>query len=311
MLAGDAWMYNSAWMPTPQLVVQTSSDMHKLLTAIRMDEFAGPLAMLGITHIADLGFVTDEDLANTGMMLVHLRKIRQAVGQPAPVADITGKAKRYRVRNQPLQPCVLADATIVSESESTARGSGYGVGEQWQKDAGAARQAEAARQAAGAGPTTLAAAEADQAAKMAQCAYKAQTAASESLTHVLGIGGPPLTMEPIIYALTRVDSTDGSPELAAAAFIATSRALSMTTGRAKAKNASRTQAIAEELNVALQEAVKRTRNYLIWRTQLRSPIGDRGMFVSILMTAMGAKNLPSDLFSHLMHSHSLEVLLLL
>eukprot|EP00972_Heterocapsa_arctica_P029122 4283166-Heterocapsa_arctica.AAC.1 len=68
-------------------------------------------------------------------------------------------------------------------------------------------------------------------------------------------------MSTIKYAKERVDCIDGSLEMAAHAFIATSRALAST--------------IAGHLNAALLKAEKCTRDYLIWRRQLRTPIGDR------------------------------------
>eukprot|EP00972_Heterocapsa_arctica_P004573 679847-Heterocapsa_arctica.AAC.1 len=74
----------------------------------------------------------------------------------------------------------------------------------------------------------MAAEVADQAAKMAQCTSYAQTAASKSLAHASAIGGPDVLMDIIKYAKERVDCTEGSPEMAACALVATSRALAST-----------------------------------------------------------------------------------
>eukprot|EP00972_Heterocapsa_arctica_P008856 1298645-Heterocapsa_arctica.AAC.1 len=68
-------------------------------------------------------------------------------------------------------------------------------------------------------------------------------------------------MSVIKYAKEQVDYIDGSPEMAAHAFIATSRALASTN--------------AGHLHAQILQAEKCTRDHLIWRTQLRTAIGDR------------------------------------
>ena len=265
---------------SPPLVVQTSPALIQLLVGIHLEEWVDVLANLGVTEVPDLQHLTDAELSATGMLLVHLRKLRAAAGPPAPEAGIpvqlaafgsklpfTLQPKLERMQRFE-DPNVVVEATIDGGSGlATANSRGL--------------------------LATTAAEAADQAAQIVQYAATAQTVAPKALATALSIGGRDDVEEIIKWTKACVDCPNSSLEIVASALIATSRAL--------------VSCPAGDLNAALVIAEKLVRDVLIWMVQLHTPLGDRFSFVACLTAAVGAENMDSNMFSHLMHSHSKEV----
>ena len=53
----------------------------------------------------------------------------------------------------------------------------------------------------------------------------------------------------------------------------------------------------------LDKALKALRDFLVWKTQLRTPLGSRAVFVAALIKAVGQTEWNMKLYSQLMHSH--------
>eukprot|EP00972_Heterocapsa_arctica_P037341 5495547-Heterocapsa_arctica.AAC.1 len=123
---------------------------------------------------------------------------------------------------------------------------------------------------------------------MVEYAHDAKNTASIALAKAFAICEDADVKMSIQYAKEGVDLPDGSPEIAAQALKATSHALA---------------SCPRGLHVALGAAEKCVRDYLIWRTQLRTDLGDRTAFVLRLKQAVGNENFDSNSYSHFMHSH--------
>lgn len=132
-----------------------------------------------------------------------------------------------------------------------------------------------------------------EAAQLVEAAHEAQNIASKALAAALALGGPDEVVKSVVYAKERVDCPEGTPETAAKALMASSRA--------------RASCPPGELHASLGRADKSVRDFLVWKTQLRAPLGDRNAFVDSLTAAVGARVIDTNMFSHLMHSHSKEV----
>jgi hypothetical protein len=147
------------------------------------------------------------------------------------------------------------------------------------------------------GPAIPAAEAAAEAVRMIECVHKAQTAASNAIAKAMAIIEATEDVykigEIIAYAKERVDCIDGSPETSASALNAITQAVaSLGDGG---------------LGNALVVAQKKSRDYLVWRTQIHTPLDDRTMFVELVRAAAGAGNMDEAQFSHVMHAHAKEV----
>jgi hypothetical protein len=270
-------------------LIQTTDDLRSMLVDNDMEPFAVPLMHLGVTNISDLDIVTDEELCSIGMKVVHVRKMRNATVPPAtaeperetawssrPLPPAMPSTERHRLRNVKLDPTIhiaaAADANIAAAADAI--------------DRAAAADAD----------TNIVAA----ATTMLQYTILAQAEASNALARCLAIGcGRPEVVANITFAKQQVEVMESSPAIAADGLIAAMRRLASCPK-------------AHQLYDTLAKAVQVVRDYFIWRTQLRTPIGDRPAFIANLSAAMGFDvKADPNLYSHLMHSHNKEVLLLL
>ena len=255
---------------------QTSDALRSTLVDIGMESFARPLEMAGVTAISDMMWVTDNELNEVGIKPVQVRKIRNATMPPATVEPEHETASN----SGPLHPSSRLDKHKVRNMVLPATIN---------------------RAAAADAPNhdTTDRAAAAEATAMVQCTNEVQVATSNALGVTLemavSIGGYNTIMHNIVFAKAYIDVIDSSPKIAADGFIAVSRVLASLPG-------------ADLIYASMAQARKLSRDYLIWRTQLRTRIGDRASFIQNLMLALGAKELRGDFFSHLMHSHSKEVL---
>jgi hypothetical protein len=303
------------WQPPPN--VHATPEFLQLLEGIGMRPWAEPLAdRLGAVHVLHIQRLSDEDLWSTGMRQVQVRKLRAATGPPAPEVGIPVQSTAFPVSCGALPDGACGPKQPVSRSkaERVRRGRRSDEDKIYCFHAAEGRVpevivrsrvhvAEAALQSplvsaaasSNRGPATAAA----EAAKMVEAAHEAQTTASNALAHALAIGGADDVEEHIKYAQECLNLTNGEqPKMAASALNATSQALA--------------SCLPGKLNAALGVAEICVRDNLIWRTQLRCPLGDRCSFVASLMKSVdglvdGEGNVDSDKFSHLMHSHSREV----
>jgi hypothetical protein len=278
----------SAAAPTTNVAMwcwaQTSDALRSTLVDIGMESFARPLEDLGVTEISDMMWVTDKELNDVGIRPVQVRKIRNATMPPAPVEPEHETASN----SGPLRPSSRLDKHKVRNMVLPAT---------INRSAAADRAPSAAADAPNHDTTDRAAAA--EAAAMVQCTHEVQVATSNALGVTLkmavSIGGYNTIMHNIVFAKAYIDVIDSSPKIAADGFIAVSRVLASLPG-------------ADPIYASMAQARKLSRDYLIWRTQLSTRIGDRVSFIQNLMLALSAKELRGDFFSHLMHSHSKEVL---
>jgi hypothetical protein len=136
---------------------------------------------------------------------------------------------------------------------------------------------------------------ATEATKLEACAKEAQTKASTSLGKALekglAIGCDEDIKRCVIYTSERMENPKGSPELAAAALNAISRAVASCPS-------------GDFWNL-LASAEKCVRDNLIWKTQLLTPLKGREAFCDRLLQATG--NMDTNSWSQLLHSHSKQV----
>ena len=129
--------------------------------------------------------------------------------------------------------------------------------------------------------------------QLVKAAREARSAAADALAAAL-LSGEDVrdsVARCIEMARASFDHVDCTPELAAKALVAISRA-----------QASCRQS---ELHYsAIRQAEQAVRAFLIWRTQLRSPLGDMGAFITELTAAFGAVRIDDKLYKALMRSHS-------
>lgn len=242
----------SEWMSAPLSPVARGQALQSLLSKLGMLQWAGVLAELGAVEIEDVvHYVKEVDLADKGMPQVPRRKLKQVAATQAAAAPAHS----------------MSLEAIVSDSSSSA---GPWIG----RLAGCVPTVVAAEVIAGGvgasgrrrcivvdnrGATTHAA----EAAKLVQAAHDAQSAASTVLAAAVSLRCPERVHTALVYALGCVQSSPGSPEMAAKALTAASRALASCP--------------LHHLNhSAVKLAETHARDYFIWRTQLRAPLGDRG-----------------------------------
>jgi hypothetical protein len=147
------------------------------------------------------------------------------------------------------------------------------------------------------GPAIPAAEAAAEAVRLIECCNAAQTAVSGAIAQAMAIIEATEDVydigQFIAYAKEQVDCIDGSPEISASALNAITQAVASCP--------------AGGLGDALYVAQKLSRDYLVWRTQLRTPLDNRTMFVELVRAAAGAGNMDLAQFSQVMHAHAKEV----
>jgi hypothetical protein len=305
-----AWESLVLQVSTAAQLPPTSPALLWLLNGINLRRFAQALAGFGVTEPHEIRILTDEELVSIGMCVVHVRQLRALTGPVSPEAGIpvqqaaidrsfgplqTGghhaeqapasKSKRERVRRDNANfQLVNAETAASMALRAAAGGPPPRPPADGTLDDAQALDAEAAAMAR--------AAMARDAASMVVFAHEAKRLASRDLANALAKCRDHEVNISIQFAKDCVDDPDGSPEIAAKALKATSHALADCP---------------RWLRGALYAAQKLVRDYLIWRIQLRTDLGDRPAFLLALKNVVGKENWNSDSYSLYMHCHSKAV----
>jgi hypothetical protein len=263
----------------------TSPELLLFLQTQSMMDFAGPLHNLGVTEMADLPLLNDEDLDSMGMKLVQIRKIRRATG----FADLVSLG--------PADGAAAAPAAREAQAAACWMPAGSAVARQILR---VGRVLPDATDTDGGRPPASWV-DSDEAAFMVAAMEEGRAEAAQALRKVLVMTPRADVKRPVEFALAHVESTNGhdggddaviAARMAAKALFATRRAsASCEPG---------------DLNAALRAAEREIRDYVVWRTQVQCRSHDRQQFMAVLRQAFN-RELTVQEFSLMLHSHARTV----
>ena len=232
-----------------------------------------------IHQLVDLCCLTDHDWAELGVPREKNLKLMEAVcGRAAEHAGVgcgyqTGRAERT--------PCEAQTGAVTHR-----QGSAHGV-------ASGPEQLQVTSEDAG--PSLEGASE--EAAQFVAAAVEAQRAALRSLSNALDAVRPSgrfsfaaaTAVRGTSFAIDSLQCTPCTPEMAAQALTATSRAL-----------ASCPQGPTYDVVLKAEQNV---RELFVWTAQLKAPLGNERALVEVLRRAIGVSTIGVDTLSQLLHSH--------
>ena len=258
----------------------------ELVNLLKRLGFDGPgprlvdqLVYLGLVEVTHLCCLTDHDWGELGVPREEILPLMEAVGGRA--AEHAGGGCGYQTGRAERTPCEAQTGAVTHR-----QGSAHGV-------ASGPEQLQVTSEDAG--PSLEGASE--EAAQFVAAAVEAQRAALRSLNNALDAVRPSgrfsfaaaTAVRGTSFAIDSLQCTPCTPEMAAQALTATSRAL-----------ASCPQGPTYDVVLKAEQNV---RELFVWTAQLKAPLGNERALVEVLRRAIGVSTIGVDTLSQLLHSH--------